>query len=182
MRRTKDKHKISLLWSLIQQNQMQRYENKAVQELRASSHLWFVCFGLNQLSWRTQCIFPLVQFKFTQTKCQVTQNVSTNAMWKLSVCSLVRNVGHIPSPSVICQTFWTLHDLYVFSSCWALCSSAQKSRWHRLCSRSTVDSYLCHGKLLALCLQSHPQPIMHSRAVYRGWFNLKCAIRSFVTV
>ncbi len=60
-----------------------------------------------------------------------------------------------------------------FSGCWAVWSSAKNQEgivFHH-CSRSTFDSCLCQGKLLAVCLQSCPQPIMCSADRYRSWFS-----------
>ncbi len=53
-------------------------------------------------------------------------------------------------------------------TCCALSWSAQKSRKH-ISSLLQVnpDSCLCHNKLLGVCLQSRPLPIMHSAAGYR---------------
>lgn len=38
------------------------------------------------------CVFPLVRFLFHTAKFQVNQNVTTEAMWELSVCTLVRKL------------------------------------------------------------------------------------------
>ncbi len=110
--------------------------------------------------------FPLLSLvsyrqNFKQTKC------INKSVMELSVCSLVRShSSQIPSPSAVCQTIWTLPDLYVSSSCWAVCSSAQKSR---SCSMWTLD--FCLTRQTAVCLLSSPRLIMHSTAGYRSWFS-----------
>ncbi len=91
--------------------------------------------------------------------------------------SLDRNhVGQISSPL---ETFWSLHDL-CFSSCWAVCSSAQKSRRHHISSLFEINPpFMFVSQQTAVCLQSHPQFItQHSR--YRSWFSPKLCNSSVV--
>ncbi len=47
---------------------------------------------------------------------------------------------------------------------------------------SVSAPWLCHGKLLAVCPQSHSQPIMHSAAGYGSWFCPKMCNSSAVEV
>ncbi len=120
-----------------------------------------------------QLILSLVQFGFTQAKFQENQNVSTKAMWELSFCSLVRNhVGHIPSPSAVCSTFWTFHVLYFFFLAVGL--SAQKSRGQCISPTSQVNPpVMFMSQQTASCLQSRTQPIMHMAAGYGSWHSPK---------
>ncbi len=100
----------------------------------------------------TQLHFFLWFSFVSQAKYQVNQNVSTEVMWELSVCSLVRN--HVS------QVLSFSHSLNILNT-------GCQTVW------STLDSCLCHNKLPTVCLQSRPQPVMHSTAGYRSWFSPK---------
>ncbi len=67
----------------------------------------------------------MVLLGFTETEFQAKQHLSTKAM---SRRSFVRNDGHLPK--------------------------YQEGNVFRRCTKTTLDSRLCHGKPLAVCLQS----------------------------
>ncbi len=93
------------------------------------------------------CAFlPLVRFGLTHAKAN--QPIIGQKSRRSNPLSFSRSLN-------ILNTSW----FYVFfSSCWATWSSKnQEGNIFCGCFRSTLDSCLCQGNLLVVCLQSHPK-------------------------